>query len=150
MEEAWRLPDGYNNEQIVAALSPLSAFLPKAMTLYEQGDSLAALGVCFDLLDMLIVLKDRDLDFFETTNETILYSKTLMEVTLYPICKMYKDKRLPQEAKKEIFSRFEDYNTYYNFLEDNGFGNFKPTKIIQKYGGFHSEQSLTVKFTNNT
>lgn len=139
MEAAWRLPDGYEDGLVKAALYPLAAFLSKAMRLYEEGEAVKTLGVCFGLLDMLITLRNRDPNLFETTYGTTPYAETLMHVTLYPICKIYKDGRLPQEARKEILRRFKDYNAYYNFLDDVGLGNFKPIKVIWEYGDFLSE-----------
>lgn len=135
MEEAWRLPDGYDDDQVHDALSPLTAYLPKAMQLYENGEATKALGVCFDLFDMLVVLKSRELKFFIDDEGTTMYSWALADVTLYPICKIYNDKNTTQEVKSEIYSRIEAYGKIYTFPEKLCCGRaYEPNEVFSEFG----------------
>jgi len=140
MGAAWQLPDGYDDEQVHYALSPLAAFLPKAMQLCEKGETIKALGVCFDLLDMLVVLKSRELKFFIDYEGVTMYSWTLAEVALYPICKIYNDSQTPQDVKTEIYARIEAYGKLYKFPEKPYCGRaYEPNETFREFGSFERE-----------
>lgn len=135
MKAAWQVPSGYDDEQVHDALSPLAAFLPKAMQLNENGETTKALGVCFDLLDMLIDLKSRDLKFFIDDEGATMYSWALAEVALYPICKIYNDEKTSQEVKSEIYSRIEAYGKTYTFPEKLCCGRaYEPNEVFREFG----------------
>lgn len=140
MEAAWRLPDGYDEENVKTALMPLAAFLPKAMQLCEKGETIKALGVCFDLFDMLVVLKSSELRFFIDDEGATMCSWTLAEVALYPICKIYNDSQTPQDVKTEIYARIEAYGKQYNFPEKSYCGRtYEPNETFREFGSFERE-----------
>lgn len=140
MEAAWRLPDGYDDEQIYDAIIPLAEFLPKAITLYDQGDIKSALGISFDLFDMLMVMMACELQFFMDGDLSTKCTWALAEVTLYPICKIYNDQSVAQEVKTEIKNRIEAYGKIYSFPEKLGFGKvYTPDEVFRTFGTFGKE-----------
>lgn len=140
MEAAWQLPDGYDEEEVEEALSPLAAYLPKAMSLYEKGETKNALGVCFDLFDMIIVMMSRELKFFFDDEGGTTYAWALGEVALYPICKIYNDKSTSLVVNTEIKNRIEAYGKTYEFPKELCINRaYKPKEVFNTFGTFERE-----------
>lgn len=151
MEVAWRLPDGYDNEQVKESLTPLASFVPKAIQLHKQGENFKALGICFDLLDMLVVLQHFDYKFFYSTDGTTKYSLTLMTIIYYVISNLYDDENLSAEAKTEILSRIDDYYRYYRVPGKWEItGNFTSKKVIQHYSKYYCDKDVYDFCADNT
>lgn len=110
------------------------------MSLYENGEATKALGISFDLFDMIIVLMSRELRFFFDDEGGTTYPWALAEVALYPICKIYNDKSTSQKVKAEIYSRIEAYGKIYEFPEKLSINRtYKPEEVFSVFGTFERE-----------
>lgn len=118
----WHTPETCDNDVEEKALSPLADYPRKAMQLFEQGDTLAALGICFDLLDRLIVLFHESEDFFDVDkHNNVLYAQIFVEVVLHVILHIYTSGNISDDVHYEIEDRLYNYQFYYTFWDEYNF-----------------------------
>lgn len=118
----WHTPETCDNDDEEKALSPLADYPRKAMQLYEQGDTLAALGICFDILDRLIVLFNISENYFDVDKHNkVLYAQIFVEVVLYVILHIYTSGNISDDVHYEIEDRLYNYQFYYTFWDEFNF-----------------------------
>lgn len=121
------------------AFAPLSARLSRAFALYEQGDSPAALGVSFDVLDRLT--GDADAQAADARDNDGRSLEPLLDAALYLVSRIYADRRTPAGAKEEILTRIDACHSSGRFraADDYLTGPFHPVKLLAHYGSFVME-----------
>lgn len=118
----WHTPETCNYDDEEKALSPLSDYPRKAMQLFEEGDTLTALGISFDLLDRLIVLfHESDAYFDDDEQSNVLYAQIFVEVVLHVILHIYTSGNISDEVHYEIEDRLYNYQFYYTFWDEYNF-----------------------------